>query len=632
MIVKMAKTFVVARRADRERLLEALRRLGVLHVQPVDPAKAAPDTETADALDRLRRAIQVLDNTEPHDSAPDVSAVEAADEVLRIHRASAERLNRLSTLYRQIEHLAPWGDARLEQFQALREAGIEPRFFIVAKGDVGGVQGECVEPLGEWDAKRALVAAIHRAGEPEVPEGAEEVALPQRDRPSLQAEAKEIDAALKADSAELGRLANLLDAMREEESRLQARAEWVATTRSALEDEALFALQGWVPAAEADSLASRIADEGVDAAVEITEPDEDEEPPTLIRYPGWAKPIKGLFDILATVPGYREMDLSPFFMIALPLFAAMLIGDAGYGLILTAASLVFYGTLVKKAGKAKTHLLLTIGLATLVWGVLSANYFGITPASLAEAGGFTQQTASGVEADFAALAEGAGPYATAARLMMAPAVAWDADPNTARYLLMKIAFVIGSIHLILAHLRKALDYAPDQRFLAELGWCVVLGGMLILIWYLMFIGVKQTPTYVWGIIGGGMALPILFASPSRNPAKRVGAGLAGSLLPLLSTFSDTMSYVRLMAVGLASYYIAAAFNTLAGILADAITWYSVLPEVVLVFGHGLNLGLAAIAIFAHGVRLNMLEFSNNAGVQWSGFPYAPFAPARDHEE
>jgi len=93
-----------------------------------------------------------------------------------------------------------------------------------------------------------------------------------------------------------------------------------------------------------------------------------------------------------------------------------------------------------------------------------------------------------------------------------------------------------------------------------------------------------------------------------------------------------MSYVRLMAVGLASYYIAMAFNTLAGILADSITWYSVAPEVVLLFGHALNIGLAAIAIFAHGVRLNMLEFSSNAGVQWAGFAYAPFATAKDHEE
>jgi V/A-type H+-transporting ATPase subunit I len=84
-----------------------------------------------------------------------------------------------------------------------------------------------------------------------------------------------------------------------------------------------------------------------------------------------------------------------------------------------------------------------------------------------------------------------------------------------------------------------------------------------------------------------------------------------------------MSYLRLFAVGLASYYIASAFNTLGCRVAEMATWFAAAP--VLAFGHGLNLGLAAIAIFAHGVRLNMLEFSNNAGVQWAGYAYAPYS-------
>jgi V/A-type H+-transporting ATPase subunit I len=32
-----------------------------------------------------------------------------------------------------------------------------------------------------------------------------------------------------------------------------------------------------------------------------------------------------------------------------------------------------------------------------------------------------------------------------------------------------------------------------------------------------------------------------------------------------------------------------------------------------------------IALFAHGVRLNMLEFSNNLGMQWIGYSYKPFS-------
>jgi V/A-type H+-transporting ATPase subunit I len=65
-----------------------------------------------------------------------------------------------------------------------------------------------------------------------------------------------------------------------------------------------------------------------------------------------------------------------------------------------------------------------------------------------------------------------------------------------------------------------------------------------------------------------------------------------------------------------------AFNLLGARVAEAGTWAAAVP--VLVFGHGLNIGLAGIAIFAHGVRLNMLEFSNNAGVQWGGYAYRPY--------
>jgi len=90
-----------------------------------------------------------------------------------------------------------------------------------------------------------------------------------------------------------------------------------------------------------------------------------------------------------------------------------------------------------------------------------------------------------------------------------------------------------------------------------------------------------------------------------------------------------MSYVRLMAVGIATYYIATAFNLLSWQLAQAATWLAAVP--VLLFGHGLNIALALLAVLVHGVRLNMLEFSSNAGVQWSGYPYEPFSKMRFQE-
>jgi V/A-type H+-transporting ATPase subunit I len=147
--------------------------------------------------------------------------------------------------------------------------------------------------------------------------------------------------------------------------------------------------------------------------------------------------------------------------------------------------------------------------------------------------------------------------------------------------------------------------------------------MLVLIWHVLFIDTDKAPTAVWWVFLAAMLLSSGFTKPDRSMFKRLLLGFASSMLSLLSTFSDTMSYVRLFAVGLASYYIASAFNSLGVAMAETATWFAAVP--VLIIGHGLNTGLATIAIFAHGVRLNMLEFSNNAGVQWGGYAYRPFS-------
>jgi V/A-type H+-transporting ATPase subunit I len=103
-------------------------------------------------------------------------------------------------------------------------------------------------------------------------------------------------------------------------------------------------------------------------------------------------------------------------------------------------------------------------------------------------------------------------------------------------------------------------------------------------------------------------------------------GLANFPMSVLSAFADVISYVRLMAVGLASGVLASSFNDLA---MSTGSWLTAIP--VLLFGHALNLGLALIAIFAHGVRLNMLEFSNNLGMEWTGYQYCPFAQPASKE-
>jgi V/A-type H+-transporting ATPase subunit I len=45
---------------------------------------------------------------------------------------------------------------------------------------------------------------------------------------------------------------------------------------------------------------------------------------------------------------------------------------------------------------------------------------------------------------------------------------------------------------------------------------------------------------------------------------------------------------------------------------------------ILFFGHTLNIIMGAMSVIVHGVRLNMLEFSGQLGMEWSGVAYKPF--------
>ena len=593
MIVKMLKVHVASRKGDSDRLLKALRSLGVVHLEPVDPAKAVAEEKTLAGIGDIGRGLGVLEGIEPAGPTPETPPLQAAREAIAIRRRSIELRSRLAALHHQVEQLAVWGDVTLEAFERLRRAGIDVRFFFVPDGAVGQIRAEVVYVTASMPGRRSLVAVIDRAGEHELPEGAEPVGLPPRDRPSLRAEAAEVDRALKADSRRLAELARLAGPMAAERDRLQQQARYTVASRGALAEADLFAIRGWAPTEKTDKLAAGLARAGVDAAVQLSEPAEDDTPPTLVRYPRWAQPIKGLFDILGTVAGYKEFDVSVPFMLALPIFAAMLIGDGGYGAVLLLAPLVFRKRAARILRADFSRLLSLIGGVALVWGLLNASFFGV--------------------------------------VLYEPLIPVNMS-NTSCDLMMKISFYMAAVHLTAAQIWRGVSFWPSLKGLGPVGWAIFIWGMLGLVKYFILNGPFFDQTAPWPHLDwsvpwpylfiGGAAVAILFDSPSKNPFKMIGLGLANFPLSMVSAFSDVISYVRLMAVGLASGVLAGSFNELA---LSTGSWLTAVP--VLILGHGLNLGLVLIALFAHGVRLNMLEFSNNLGMQWTGYSYQPFTKA-----
>ena len=590
MIVPMRKVFVVGRKDDHERLLNTLGELGAVHLVPVDADRAIVDEHTLDAIDKADRAEQILSQITPAGDVPDISPSDTVDETLHLQREAAEARHRLSLLHRQIGELALWGDVRVGQLTALADAGLGVSFVEVPVKQVGEIDAEWVEPIGSPSGGRRLLAVVHRGERPELPESAKVIDPPTRDRPALRAEAAEIDARIKADAERLRQLAGCIHAVDAYRLRLSSAADYTRASRGALVGEGLTALQGWAPADHADDLAAELARCGLDAAVQTIEAGPDETPPTLIRYPRWARPIKGLFDIMGTFAGYDEYDVSAPFMLALPIFAAMLIGDGGYGALILITLLLGYKKIAPKLGREFAQLLIIVGGTTLIWGVLSGSFFGF-------------------------------------QLITSPLVPVSMTDES-RTLVMKISFVMGTIHLSLAQLWQAVRYYPNIRFLSKVGWAIFIWGMfgvvLELVVGLSVLGTDQPFLY---LLAAGALLAILFGHPNRNPLKWLGYGIADFPLAAISAFSDVTSYVRLMAVGLASGVLASSFND----MAMEIEFWP-LTLVVMILGHGLNLVLCLIALFAHGVRLNMLEFSNNLGMQWTGYAYQPYQQSRRLEQ
>ena len=100
-----------------------------------------------------------------------------------------------------------------------------------------------------------------------------------------------------------------------------------------------------------------------------------------------------------------------------------------------------------------------------------------------------------------------------------------------------------------------------------------------------------------------------------------------ALFGLTGLLGDTLSYARLMALGLVSFGLAVAINALAAMLADLRVVGWLLALLVLLGGHAFSFVLNLMGAFAHGVRLHFVEFFSKF-YSGGGEEFAPFAAER----
>ncbi len=348
-------------------------------------------------------------------------------------------------------------------------------------------------------------------------------------------------------------------------------------------------MRGYVPLSKAAALHAAFV--GAPMAVFVRDLEPGDEPPTLLVGPRWLEQAHAVFRAVGILPGYDETDVSLPFLCFLTLFSAMLIGDAGYGAVILLGALYVLRRSARRPGgpPQMARLCATIGAGAMVFGAMSGVWFALPQ----------------------------GDLPAVLQALQAPWLA-DADAGAPQRLML-LCFVVGAVHLTLAHLMAAFRVGLQPSSLAHLGW-IGATWLMFLLARSMVLGAGN-PAFLPALAISSVALIALFMTPWRRLKQE---WFLHVMLPLnlVSNFVDVVSYLRLFAVGSAGVAVAASFNEMA---ARAHAAYGLLAGAgVLLFGHSLNLLLCVMGVLVHGVRLNTLEFSSHIGLQWSGTPYRPF--------
>lgn len=591
MIVKMKKMTLLCTRASRERTLDVLRDLGVVHLQHIQPPEGEGLEDARNLVAHLQRAREVLPK-HPHVKPSGKTPHEVVKSVWElIHRKQA-LTEQIEVLDMNVRYYEPFGDFSPETVRALQADGISVKLYKTPIRDIPiAPDGTQLIELSR-DRSSAFLALI---GQGELVLDAEEVALPsvsldgmKKQQLELQADLEQVAEALSSFAGDYAAVDNLATEAEDHVRYLEARNGMGRT-------EEVTYLRGFFPAEQEAALRETGAERGW--AVMVEDPSAEDDVPTLLRNPKWVSPIKAVFDMIGVIPGYKELDVSALFLIFLSIFFAFLIGDAGYGLLFI--GLTLFGKFKTKgnvAAQPALNLLFLMSTCCVVFGVLTGNYFGIVLESL-------PAPLSGLSSNY---------------LTGKIAGGWNADLAASH--VMFVCFAIGTLHLTLAHGWNLLRKINSWSALTDLGWLCSTWALFSIV--LQMVLYMELPAWVAAaqmpLLGTGVVLIIVSLLLTKSYF-----GLVTLALDVINNFVDIISYVRLYAVGAASLAIAQAFNGMA--MDIGFSGFGAIGAACILFaGHALNIILGAMGVMVHGIRLNTLEFSGHAGVEWAGTHFNPF--------
>jgi V/A-type H+-transporting ATPase subunit I len=632
MIVAMKRLSLVALKADRDAILNALQDAGTVEIiNCFDGEAASGDADAVSA--RIQRLAESISAVKPYAKKAGFLSPQKREMTLsgireyvpKAESASGEIEELLHTQTRLLSErekalstraaLEPWTGLTVPMDTVKNTSRVHYFVGLCAAKDVPRI-GEQDYIAAEYLADSSTVPTILAAKEADVRavqtflktidwqdyvfpkmNGTPREAIEQIDRrvAEIDAEYAEAQKKLEAQGETIEILQNAFDAETIDADRLHAKNDLTYTASA-------FVLEGWVRADEVEKTEETIRRVTDAYSFETRDPIEGEEPPSVVKNSKFVTPFEEV-QTLYSRPAYGTIDGTPYMTPFYILLFGLMLSDTGYGILLMLGSWLY----IKKkkptgmsAGIARV--LFWGGLSTIVWGVLTGSFFGIT----------RTDTSGGV---FTAI----GQFFD--RIGIFPA--WI-DPMKNSMAMLGLCFGLGILHIVAGYLVGAIDKFSKGDWKGavfdQISWVLITLGLVI--GFLPAItGMAGSPISLPKAVtmpaliaaGVGALMVVLFKGrEKKNPLKRLTSGLGG-LYDITGVLSDILSYARLFALGIATGVIGQVFNMLSNMLTGSSNVVlaiigAVLCIVLVIALHTFNVAINALGAFVHCARLQYVEF------------------------
>ncbi len=608
MIVPMKKVSLACMKEDRAAVLKALQKAGVLMLTRVEDGVPSGGEASAN----LRRMDVLLRRLKPYrkkrsllEGLPEVEEAafdQAGEEGIPYAGRAEELLAQRDALEKELagkraeaDALRPWQalSAPLEDFAegpyAVNAAGSVPARLAPLAEETLRRCGAAWETVGEDPRRtRFAVSCLKEAAE-ELFSALKDLEWEEAAFPKEQGTAAAVLARLELETAALSAQ------LSQTEEALRALAEEAETEFSLLYEQYRAAnereetplgetletvyLEGWARADRTDRLEAAVckASGGV-YSLALRDPAKGETPPTATKNNRIVSQFENITDMFSS-PDYREPDPNPVMAPWYWLIFGLMMGDAGYGLMM--AVLILLGKkLLRPSGTVAQlmNVMLYSSVTTMLCGVVFGSYFGETWNPL-----------------------------------------WF-SPMDDPVAMLIFTLVIGVFHIFTGMICKMVQNVKQGRVwdavFDQAAWMVLILGLGML-----FLPALQA---VGAALATAGALVVLFTAGREKKGflGKAAGGLVG-LYGITSYLSDILSYSRILALSLATGVVGMVMNMLAGMIqGNPIGW--IFSLAIYVVGHVFNLALGLLSAYVHDCRLQYIEFYGKF-FEGGGVPFRPFA-------